>query len=109
MPVTPTYPGVYIQEIPSGVRTIAGVSTSVALFIGRAKNGPLNEPKRILSYTDFERTFSSADGGSELATAVRLFFQNGGAECWVVRIAKGALPNLPGQDAWPDPHPDPDE
>ena len=92
MPVTPTYPGVYIQEIPSGVRTIAGVSTSVALFLGRAKNGPLNEPKRILSYTDFERTFSSADGGSELATAVRLFFQNGGAECWVVRIAKGALP-----------------
>ena len=94
MPVTPTYPGVYIQEIPSGVRTIAGVSTSVALFMGRAKNGPLNEPKRILSYSDFERTFSSADGGSELAIAVRLFFQNGGAECWVVRIAKGALPAM---------------
>ena len=25
MPVSPTYPGVYIEEIPSGVRTISGV------------------------------------------------------------------------------------
>ena len=33
MPVTPTYPGVYIQEIPSGVHTIAGVATSIAAFI----------------------------------------------------------------------------
>lgn len=92
MPVTPTYPGVYIQEIPSGVRTIAGVSTSIALFVARAKNGPLNEPKRLLSYSDFERTFTAEDGGSELAQAVRLFFQNGGTDCWVIRIAKGALP-----------------
>ena len=30
MPVTPTYPGVYIEELPSGVRTITGVATSIA-------------------------------------------------------------------------------
>ena len=29
MPVAPTYPGVYIEEIPSGVHTITGVSTSI--------------------------------------------------------------------------------
>ena len=46
MPVNPTYPGVYVQEIPSGVRTIAGVSTSIALFIGMTKKGPLNKPIR---------------------------------------------------------------
>ena len=35
MAVTPTYPGVYVQEVPSGVRAIAGVSTSIGMFIGR--------------------------------------------------------------------------
>jgi phage tail sheath protein FI len=53
MPVTPTYPGVYVQEAPSGVRTIVGVSTAIALFIGRTKRGPLDKPKRCTSYTDF--------------------------------------------------------
>ena len=38
----PTYPGVYIEEVPSGVRTIAGVSTSVAAFIGTFSKGPIN-------------------------------------------------------------------
>jgi phage tail sheath protein FI len=91
MPVNPTYPGVYVQEIPSGVRTIAGVSTAIALFIGRAKMGPLNAPQLILSYSDFERVFTSEDAGSELAYAVRLFFQNGGTQCYVIRIAKDAV------------------
>ena len=42
MPITPTYPGVYIEEIPSGVRTIIGVATSITAFLGRAKRGPDN-------------------------------------------------------------------
>jgi len=29
MPVAVSYPGVYIEEIPSGVRTITGVATSM--------------------------------------------------------------------------------
>lgn len=87
MPVQPTYPGVYIQEEPSGVRTIVGVSTSVALFVGRAKRGPLKKPVRCLNYSDFERTFSSEYADSDLARAVRLFFQNGGTQCYVMRIA----------------------
>ena len=37
MPVSPTYPGVYIEEVPSGVRTIVGVSTSVTAFVGYLK------------------------------------------------------------------------
>ena len=40
MPVTLTYPGVYIEEVPSGVRTITGVATSITAFIGRALRGP---------------------------------------------------------------------
>ena len=42
MPVQPTYPGVYVQEVPSGVRTITGVSTSVAAFVGMVNRGPLS-------------------------------------------------------------------
>jgi hypothetical protein len=33
MPITPTYPGVYIEEIPSGVRPITGVATSIGAFV----------------------------------------------------------------------------
>lgn len=90
MPIKPTYPGVYIQEIPSGVRTIVGVSTSITLFIGRTKKGPLNKPKLCFNYSDFERIFSSIYAGSDMARAVNLFFQNGGSQCYVMRIAKGA-------------------
>ena len=90
MPVTPTYPGVYVQEIPSGVRSIAGVSTSIGMFIARARKGPLNQAIRLFSYTDFERTFSSDTSTSTLADHVRLFFLNGGTDCYVMRIANGA-------------------
>ncbi len=90
MPVATSYPGVYIEELPSTVRTIVGVGTSVALFIGRAAQGPLNVPVRCLNFTVFQNTFSTDDAGGDLARAVRLFFDNGGTECHVVRIAKGA-------------------
>jgi hypothetical protein len=88
MPVTPTYPGVYIEEVPSGVRTITGVSTSVAAFFGRTSKGPMNKAVRVLSYSDYERNFGDPHSKSDLATAVRLFFQNGGTQCYVVRLAK---------------------
>lgn len=90
MPVLPTYPGVYIEEVPSGVHTITGVSTSTAVFIGRARQGPINEPVLCLNYSDFERGFSSEYAHSDLARSVRLFFQNGGTTCYVMRIAHGA-------------------
>ena len=46
MPVALTYPGVYIEEVPSGVRTITGVATSIALFIGWAPRGPIDRARR---------------------------------------------------------------
>jgi hypothetical protein len=83
MPIQPTYPGVYVQEVPSGVRTIMGVSTSIAMFIGRAKWGPDNEPFQCLNYSDFDRAFTSDNSMGDLARAVRLFFLNGGTRCYV--------------------------
>ena len=55
MPATLTYPGVYIEEIPSGVRTITGVATSITAFIGRAKRGPVNKAETINNFGDYER------------------------------------------------------
>jgi phage tail sheath protein FI len=57
MPATLSYPGVYIEEIPSGVRTITGVATSITAFLGRALRGPTDDPVIINSYSDFDRQF----------------------------------------------------
>lgn len=90
MVVAPTYPGVYVQEVPSGVRTIVGVSTSTALFVGSCADGPLDTPIQCLTYTDFARAFSEDSSGSELPLQVKLFFLNGGTTAYVMRIANGA-------------------
>lgn len=92
MPVAPTFPGVYIEEVPSGVHTITPVSTSIGAFLGRATLGPINRAVRILSLADFTRAFGPPLAGSDLADSVRLFFLNGGSDCYVVRLANGALP-----------------
>ena len=83
-----SYPGVYVVEKPSGVHTITGVSTSITAFLGQAREGPINEPVRILSPSSFEKIFGKPHPDSELSSAVRLFFQNGGADCYVVRLVK---------------------
>lgn len=92
MPVQLTSPGVYIQEVSSGVRTIAGVATSVAAFLGAAPRGPINKATRIYSFADFERAFGGLSADSEMSYGVRQFFLNGGTDAWIVRIVKNAAP-----------------
>ncbi len=87
-----TYPGVYIEEVPSGVRTITGVATSIALFIGWAPRGPVDRAVRLSSYADFVRNYGGGDptgldSRSLLGYAVRHFYDNGGADAYVLRIA----------------------
>ncbi|HSI69913.1 MAG TPA: hypothetical protein VK941_06760, partial [Gillisia sp.] len=89
MPVQTSYPGVYIEEIPSGVRTITGVSTSITAFIGNAKKGPVDDPKTIFSFSDYERIFGGLWNLSTMSFAVRDFFQNGGGEAIIVRVTNG--------------------
>ena len=91
MPVRPTYPGVYIEEVPSGVRTIVGVATSVTAFIGYFSKGLMDRAQRILSYSDFERDFGGLRADSEASYAIQQFFLNGGTEAWVVRTAAGTV------------------
>jgi uncharacterized protein len=87
MPVRPTYPGVYVEEIPSGLKTIAGVSTSVGAFVGTFPRGLLNEVVQLFSLADFEREYGGVSANSEASYAIQQFFLNGGTECFVVRVA----------------------
>ena len=91
MPVQLTYPGVYVEEIPSGVRAITGVATSTTAFVGRALRGPIDEPITVTSFGDFQRQYGGLWKGSALGFSVRDFFLNGGATAVVVRVFKGAL------------------
>ena len=87
MPVSVNYPGVYVEEISSGVRTIANVSTSITAFVGKAVRGP-TEPITITSVSDFERIYGGLSRDFTLGYAVRDFFMNGGATAIVVRLYK---------------------
>lgn len=84
----PTYPGVYVEELPSSVRTISTVTTSVTAFVGHTRRGPLNEPVRVTSFTEFERRFGGLSAQSAVGYAVHQFFGNGGTVAVIVRVAK---------------------
>ncbi|GGP52391.1 phage tail sheath C-terminal domain-containing protein [Saccharothrix coeruleofusca] len=90
MPVTPTYPGVYIEELPSRVRTITAVSTSVTAFVGYTSRGPVDQAVTITGFADFERQFGGLAAKSPVSYAVQQFFLNGGSIAVVVRVASGA-------------------
>jgi uncharacterized protein len=92
----PTYltPGVYAEELPSAGAPIDGVGVSVAGFVGLAPGGPVQQPVRVSSWSEFAAVFSAGewDRGpfvehAHLAHAVLGYFQNGGSACWVVRVA----------------------
>ena len=98
MPATLSYPGVYIEEIPSGVRTIIGVATSITAFVGRAARGPVNDPIRIQSFSDYVRVFGGLSELSTMSYAVQQFFLNGGTDALIVRVHRAgarAQLNLP--------------
>ena len=86
MPVALSYPGVYVEEIPSGVRTITGVATSIAAFLGRAAMGKVGEPVTVFSFADFERQFGGLGRDYPMSYAVADFFRNGGGQAIIVRI-----------------------
>jgi phage tail sheath protein FI len=86
----PMYPGVYVEELPSSVRTIKGVDTSITAFVGRALKGPINKAILIHSYGDYERFFGGLWKKSNMSYAVYQYFQNGGMDAIIVRLTKNA-------------------
>jgi len=86
MPPTLTYPGVYIEELPSGVHTITGVATSIAAFVGWAPQGSVSEAVLVQSWMDFARKFGGLNSQSYLGYSVNQFFANGGQQAYIVRL-----------------------
>jgi phage tail sheath protein FI len=95
MGITPTYPGVYIEELPSNSHAITAAPTSIAVFVGYTHpfmtDGHLwNVATQIFSFTDYESNFgglySSGLFESHVAYAVSQFFLNGGANAYVVAL-----------------------
>jgi len=81
---------VYIEELPSAVRTITGVPTSITAFVGRAWKGPVGDPILIHSYSDYERVFGGLWQVSPMSYAVAHFFSNGGSVALIVRVTADA-------------------
>lgn len=86
MPVAVTYPGVYVEELPSGNHTITGVATAITAFVGRAYSGPVNEPVNLFSFADYERFFGGLAPGYPMSFTVYDYFLNGGSQAVVVRV-----------------------
>src|SRR5215210_7999262 len=93
-------PGVYVEEVSSGIKPIEGVGTSTGAFIGLAEKGPIGgaryddgashevgRPVLITNFGDFTRTFGGFISGVYLAYAVQQFFTEGGTRCYVTRTA----------------------
>ena len=87
MPGPYLHPGVYVEEIPSGVRPIAGASVSDTAFVDWFPRGPIDRAVRITSLGDFEREFGGLNANSEASYAVQQYYLNGGKVGWVVRVA----------------------
>lgn len=105
MPVTLTYPGVYIEESTSVVHTITGVATSIAAFVGQTAKGVANDPTTVFSFGDFEQNFGGLTAGMTLGFAVRDFFLNGGSQAIIVRLVPAPAAAAPVPPGPPPPAP----
>jgi hypothetical protein len=85
------HPGVYVEEVSGGARSIEAVGTSTAIFVGEAERGPLT-PTKLRSFADFERLYGgyllSPTTRTDLAHAVDGFFQNGGTMAYILRATE---------------------
>ena len=84
------HPGVYMEEF-AVPKSIEGVSTNTAGFIGQTQRGPL-KPRLVTNFIDFQRLYGGFIEESYLAYAVDGFFKNGGKKCYIKRIAEQTPP-----------------
>jgi Bacteriophage tail sheath protein len=85
MPQRFSHPGVYVSEISSGSRSIEGVDTNIAAFLGFARKGPVDKPREVHSWDEFQSLFGPLQADYPLGQALSDFFNNGGQQAIVVR------------------------
>jgi uncharacterized protein len=87
---TPGTLGIHVQEETGPQQNIARAPTARTAFIGRTLRGPVNTPVPLSNFSEFQQVFGGLWQPSTLGYAVEQFFDNGGAEAIVVRVANGA-------------------
>jgi phage tail sheath protein FI len=84
-------PGVFVEETSFRSRTIQGVGTATALFIGEHRQGPVGKLVPVTGTGDYEAVFGEiGDAADSLGLAMHAFFSNGGRRACVVRMADAA-------------------
>ena len=84
--------GIQIAETPDAEQPIARASAQVTAFVGRTLRGPINQPLIVRSFADFQQHFGGLWQPSPLSYAVEHFFEQGGRQAAIVRVANGAAP-----------------
>ena len=86
-------PGVYVEEYDNSPRSIEGVGTSAAGFVGLAEKGAtVGAPTLVTNFAVFKRLFGgflseyTHEEYRYLAYAVEQFFANGGTRCYISRV-----------------------
>jgi phage tail sheath protein FI len=90
--------GITVTEIAAMDQPIDVSPETTAAFVGRALRGPLNTPVLVTSFGEFRRRFGDVWSRSSLGPAVRQFFEHGGLQLYIVRVAnnaRGAMICLP--------------
>jgi phage tail sheath protein FI len=82
--------GITVTEIAAMDQPIDATPESTAAFVGRALRGPLNSPVLVRTFGEFRRRFGDVWSRSSLGPAVRQFFQHGGKNLYIVRVANDA-------------------
>ena len=105
MPITPAYPGVYVEELPSVSHSVTPAPTSVTAFVGYThplKTQTFNQAVQLSSFADYQANFGGFFSHPLLpdyvGQAVSQFFLNGGSTAWVVGLASNyfAIPTTAG-------------
>jgi uncharacterized protein len=95
MPVTVSYPGLYLEELPSNARSIVAAPTSIAVFVGyvhpfKTNAATFGHPIPISGFSDYERRFGGLYVSSAIdcnvGHAVNQFFLNGGSDAYVIGL-----------------------
>ena len=96
MPASYSYPGIYVQELPSSSHAIIPAPTSIAAFVGYShpfQTPQFNVAQECFSFNDyvihFGALFSSGLVDASLPRAVYQFFLNGGSSAWVLGLQPG--------------------
>ena len=91
--------GITVTEIAAMGQPIDAAPETTAAFVGRALRGPLNTPVLVRNFGEFRKRFGEIWSRSSLGPAVREFFDHGGRDLYIVRVAnnaRGSMICLPG-------------